>query len=487
MKITAIVFLALLSFSLFFGCLNGGVPPGSREELDCNNKTTISEKTFVSCENLRKNYTYSILHYKFDQVTKTCNIESEEEKNEFETVECCNNIDCDSGNCTEYRCVEEEEKPVDTTYKCSKICEVDEFCNNIGQCEKVAINNTNYCGNFICEHGESADGYAMSFEKGITNQNCFLDCSSPCKSQYCNDKVEVQCGCSEYSVLATRHGCIQNALPCSDCSNQEGLFPEVLSMQTEVYTCLVDYFKFKPPKLIYKVFNNPNLDSCKNSEGCGGIEGGSGGADYVMFHNLNGFREFGAVVPTKPEHLTADVHETAHYFIYHMLHGMPSWFHEVVAIQTNERLVCSGKQTPWGDNYLPENEGQGGINMDDGTTLNEDYYVRLKSGETALSPEEQDEPHVLGTLFIIGLKKDYNCGFYCIRDIVLKLHEYELKGCAIGKCGVASYVENKYSMMWLGGEGKDEANERIEEATSEVVGADTGQLFQLLKLHETSH
>lgn len=374
-------------------------------------------------------------------------------------------------------------------YKCEKICESSEFCNEKGECETVELMNKNYCGNFVCEENEKANGKAKPVPEPVTNKSCFYDCSSECSSEYCNEKIEVQCGCSEYPTLAERHGCVKKAEPCVDCGKQEELFPEVLKIQTKVYDCLVDYFKFKPPKLIYKVFNNPNLEKCKEKEGCIGIEGGVGGADYVLFHNLNGFREFGEITPTKPEHLTADVHESTHYFLYQMLHAVPSWFHEAVAIQTNERINCSDKQTSWGDTYLPEKEGDAGINMDDGTTLGVEFYERLKKGETSLSKQEEKESHILGVLFIIALKKDYNCGFYCFRDIVLKLHEIELKNCLQGKCGIekSEFEENAFNAMWLGGEDKQKATELIEKATKEVTGKDASKLFELLKLYETEH
>ncbi|GEM_PF-2277583 len=392
-------------------------------------------------------------------------------------VKCKSSENCISNICLPKETIPEEK---DLTYKCPEVCASNEFCNSNGECEPVELENTNYCGNFICEPGESYEGNVLAMDN--IGKECYFDCSAPCSSEYCNEFVEVDCGCSEYEALADRHGCINNAEPCTDCGIQETLFPELLEIQTDIYTCLVDYFKFKPNKLTYKVFNNPNLEICTEPEGCIGIEGGAGGPDYVMFHNLDGFREYGEVVPTKPEYLQADVHETTHYFLYQMLHGIPSWFHEVVAIQTNERLKCSEKQAEWGDSYLTE-KGTGGIIMDDGTTLDLDFYKRLKEGETSLSENEKKDHYITAVLFIIGLKEDYNCGFYCIRDIVLKLHEYELKQCSTDAsiCAVQETINGQFITMWLGGS-EENANNKIREVTSEVVGEDVISLFTLLQI-----
>ena len=393
-------------------------------------------------------------------------------------VKCQLNEKCVSDKCIPKKAISLEK---DLTYKCSEICASNEFCNSSGACEKVELTNVNYCGNFVCEAGEKYDGKVMkTVDMG---KQCYYDCSSPANSEYTNDSVEVDCGCSEYEAMADRHGCINDAKPCTDCGIQESLFPEVLKIQTEIYNCLVDYFKFKPQKLIYKVFNNPNLEKCKEQGGCTGIEGGVGGADYVMFHNLDGFRAYDEVVPTKPEHLQADVHETTHFFIYQMLHGIPSWFHEVVAIQTNERLYCNDKQAEWGDSYLPEKEGTGGINMADGTSLNLDFYKRLKNGKTSLSEEEKKDHYFTAVLFLLGLKEDYGCGFYCIRDIVLKLHEYELKKCSTdaNACANQKFPGDIYMAMWIGGS-EEKANELIMTATSEVTGKDVTPLFNFLEI-----
>lgn len=376
---------------------------------------------------------------------------------------------------------------IKSAYSCG-ICQPDEKCLN-SQCQHLPLENENFCGNYECEAGESFSGKAYDFLN--LSGDCYLDCNPPCLAgpDLCNQYAEVHCACDEYPVLSQRHGCIKNAPACTDCGLQEKLLPEVLKIQTEILKCLRQYFGFQPNRLVYKVFNNPTLEKCTLTEGCTGAEGGIGGADYVVFHNLNGFRAFGEVVPTKPEFLTVDVHETTHYFLYQMLHGLPSWFHESLAIQANERLNCSSRQAAWGDAYLQERENQkGGIYMGDGTTLNLDYYRRLRDRKTQLSETELKSPHLLGTLFAIGLREDYQCGFECYRDVVIRLREQEQKFCRLGKgknCAVANY-EKTINIFGLGsGETSDWekiTTEIIKKAFDQVTGKDTQPLFELLKL-----
>jgi hypothetical protein len=370
---------------------------------------------------------------------------------------------------------------IKSSYKC-KACKMNEKCVN-GSCAAIALERKNVCGNFVCEAGESYDGKVAAT---LGKEYCPLDCSAACSGDYCNDYARIDCGCNEYDALAARHACIANAQKCSSCGTQASLFGEVLSIQTDVIKCLSDYFQYQPPRLIYKVFNNPNLDKCQNKEGCTGTEGGSGGADYVMFHNLNGFRAYGEVVPTKASYITADVHETTHYFLYQMLHGIPNWFHEAVAIQTNERLSCTSRQTTWGDNYLSEKENSdSGINMDDGNVLTYDYYRRLKKGEVSLSAKEKNDYYISATLFIMGLKDDYKCGAECFKDIVVKLREKEQNTCMIGSgenCAIVNYGVT-WAMMWLGNGdkigGELATNKVIKSTVEEVVGKSVSSLFDL--------
>ncbi|NQT49593.1 hypothetical protein HQ571_02770 [Candidatus Kuenenbacteria bacterium] len=368
---------------------------------------------------------------------------------------------------------------IKSLYSCG-VCGMGEKCV-AGSCQAVALTNTSYCGNFICEAGESYDGSAQT---GNFTQ-CAIDCSAPCTDSNCNEYVRVDCGCSESAELSERHGCVANATACTSCGTQATLFPELVSIQTEIVKCLEDYFQFKPAKLVYKVFNNQGLDKCTLAEGCDGIEGGSGGADYVMFNNMNGFREYNQITPTKPEHLTADVHETTHYFLYQMLHGVPSWFHEAVAIQTNERLDCTDRQMPSGDSYMKEKDTDaGGIVMGNDRYLDYSFYRDFRDGKVSLTAEQKANHYLTGTLFIMGLNEDYSCGFDCVGDAVIKLKEYEQAQCRIGSgvnCAISNYLDT-WGLGWIGG-AEAQSNKVIKQKFEAVIGKSISDLFDLVGLN----
>ena len=365
-----------------------------------------------------------------------------------------------------------------STYTCG-VCNPDEKCVN-GKCTDVVVANKSFCGNFVCEAGESYDG---SVEVDVFKQ-CSLDCSASCTGDNCNDYVRVDCGCAESAKLSKRHGCVADAPACSSCGGQTALFPELLKIQTDVVQCLQEYFSYKPPRLVYKVFHNPTLEKCDIKSGCEGTEGGASGSDYVMFHNINGARSYGSATPTAAGQITADVHETAHYFLYQMVHGAPGWFHEAVAIQTNERVNCTDRQMTRGDSYLKEKDTDaGGINLSGNNFLNYDFYRKYKKGSVSLTATEKNNHYLTASLFIMGLKDDFACGKDCWRDIVIKLHEYELEKCANGidKCGVSNY-QGTWGLTWLGGlDGAEKgANAIIKNVVEEVVGKSVTTLYTLL-------
>ncbi|MBT5338286.1 hypothetical protein HN858_00485 [Candidatus Falkowbacteria bacterium] len=367
---------------------------------------------------------------------------------------------------------------IKSVYSCS-VCGMGEKCV-AGSCQAVALTNTSYCGNFVCEAGESYDGSAQT---GNFTQ-CAVDCSAPCTDDNCNEYVRVDCGCSESAELSARHGCVSDAPACTSCGTQATLFPELLSIQTEIVKCLEDYFQFRPAKMVYKVFNNPTLDKCTLPEGCDGFEGGSGGPDYVMFHNLDGFREYNQVVPTKPEHLTADVHETTHYFLYQMLHGVPSWFHEAIAIQTNERLDCTDRQMELGDSYLNEKGvNTGGIVMGNDRFLDYGFYRDFRDGKVSLTTAQKDNHYLTASLFLMGLKEEYSCGFECVGDTVIKLKEFEQTQCRTGSgsnCAISNY-QDTWGLGWLDGS-ELKANKVIKQKFEDVIGKDISSLLDLVGL-----
>ncbi|MFH0701084.1 MAG: hypothetical protein V2A62_01465 [Candidatus Woesearchaeota archaeon] len=284
------------------------------------------------------------------------------------------------------------------------------------------------CGNQICEEGESQD-------------YCPYDCAIDCKSNFCNDKVLVYCD-------------------QPNCTEQE-LFPAFLEMQTKVYGCLSAYFKFTPHRIPYLIYPSKS-PPCSQKKGCEGSEGGQATSYGIRMYGLSGFHPYEKNHPTKQEHLTADKHETTHYFIFQMLGpSVPLWFHEAIAIQTNERLFCHDREDLNGDAYLNEREEakdpdyKYGVGMDDKTSLNSNFYQRLKKGQTTLSESEKSTSHILGTLFIIGLKEDYHCEKECVTKILYQLYQ---------RRDINAQMPA----------------EEIKVATNTIVGQDTQPIFDLL-------
>ncbi|MEW5954965.1 MAG: hypothetical protein AB1626_00305 [Candidatus Micrarchaeota archaeon] len=327
------------------------------------------------------------------------------------------------------------------------------------------------CGNGVCEQGE---GYGFRWKDG-----CPADCADACRSPHCNDKAQVYCICPYYENFSRMFGCVARAGPCADCSELEPLFDDFLEIQTQVFDCLSEYFGFRPPRLNYGVFRRYSEEACGIPIGCT-TEGGPVGASVWVSHNLQGTRPFGENHPTLPGHLLADKHETTHLFLAYALHLIPSWFNEAVAIQTNERLYCHPQERPGGDGYLQERPGDyGGVTNPAGVVIDEGVYFRLKRGEVAASALGLGS-HDRGTLFIIGLRVDYNCTKDCVRDIVRALYEYERRGCSLATPRCSSQQDA------VGAFPQSINASVIKQKTSEVVGRDVTPLFETLGITDYS-
>lgn len=369
----------------------------------------------------------------------------------------------------------EEKYCKDDKYKSTSIdCQdTGKVCNN-GECVLPSLAFT--CGNGICENNREIES------------GCSYDCGwGACKGgkDQCNEKVDAYCACQEDEFIITP--LYKNGNSCNSCGKQETLFDDFTSMQTQVYDCLANYFQFSPPRVPNMVIYDSSEEICNNKYGCYGYEGGWSSLLGVVWNPLQGSRNYGENQPTEQQQLTADKHETAHYFLNQMIHGPPGWFTEAIAIQTNERLVCHPQENPKGDSYLKERENDfGGIIMSDNTVLNENYYIRLKNGETSLSDPEKKYAHIIGTLWVMGLKLDYGCTENCVRDIVLHLKDHIDKQCQLSQdaCRLERWIildnSKKTSLyIWVGNNIK---NSIVKQKTDLVVGQDTSPLFDLLEI-----
>ncbi len=306
-------------------------------------------------------------------------------------------------------------------------CPAGTVCN---QNECVQPDQVYICGNGVCENDREI------------KSGCNHDCGTKCIGKYCNQNINLYCGCKEdtYALLTRLSPC--KAVVCEDCNKQSALFNAFYDMQSQVYDCLADYFQYQPPRIPNLVVYDENNEYCEYKNGCTGAETGGSTPVGLIWKPLPGAMSYKENQPTEALQLMADKHETTHYFINQMLHGAPSWFHEAIAIQTNERLNCHPQESIDGDSYLTERkvdlEKNLGINMDDGTYLNDDFYLRWKNGETTLSDQENQNYYIQGVLWVLGLKIDYGCTESCIRDIILELRKYVQEQCKISQddCGL---------------------------------------------------
>ncbi len=296
------------------------------------------------------------------------------------------------------------------------------------------------CGDGLCEPGEE-----HSF--------CPYDCEKECIGT-CNSQVQVYCE--------------------PNCPEQKQFLEPYARMQEKVVSCLEDYVNAKVPRVNYKVVHDVTLSSCEDPRGCCCAEGGMTSVGEIRHTNFNGFIPYESKYPTTEGQLLPDEHETTHYILYHLIRSHPSWFSEGIAIQTNERVQCDKEVLQGasddiintvlaGDRYLRERpvdlQSLGGVQMSDGTALNENFYDRLQRRIAKLDSHEQQNNHIIGTLWIIGLKVDYDCESECIQKIIAELHRM----CTQRSCTQTTTQDIKI-------------------ATDKVVKKDTKSLFDLLEI-----
>jgi len=102
------------------------------------------------------------------------------------------------------------------------------------------------------------------------------------------------------------------------------------------------------------------------------------------------------------------------------------------------------------------------------------FYEDLRDGEISLDDFNINYYHT-GSLWMMGMKLDYDCDEFCISDIVMKLYEFEKSECEAGvACGVHPIVGIKKSGHIT--------NSIIKEKAEEVTGQDLSPLFDLLEL-----
>jgi len=267
-----------------------------------------------------------------------------------------------------------------------------------------------FCGNNICE----------------TNEEIYcLDCNISCKSNLCNNKIQI---------------IIENS--------EQPLANKFLENQNKVYKCLSDYYKNYPKRIIsYTIYyNDTDIKDCTNLEGCYINSGKFSRSEGIFLEFIPGFLEYEESKIRKAENVGFEVHEMSHAFTYYLLGIVPSWFDEGVSIYAESRFGCNGRfnENPMNefmDLYKPNN-----------TLTTEEYERTINS------------PHVVGALYFGYLEKDYNCNSECVSEILYSLYSYR-----------QNYTKSDLRTEVI-------TNKMIKQKSEEAIGEDLTELFNSLNI-----
>ena len=305
------------------------------------------------------------------------------------------------------------------------------------------------CGNNICEDDERAD-------------YC-LDCNLSCKSEFCNSKINIICdNCTE---------------------TQKKLLPILFEHQIIAYDCLIDYYGYHPPRLIYHTISKTNISDelCSKKGGCYISGGGIAENIGIKQSFIPGLRGYNDTEVTKIENVGFEIHELSHIFTSYGLGIAPAWLTEGIAIYTESRVLCQSKQVLSGkiDDFLSLYQKLiiGNMTLDEIAPYDEYYKTKHNS-------------HIIGAIYFGALEKDYNCDKKCIARILYSLHEY--RDNCIGEC-FENAKKSIPKLMNLSLNNNDLrvpilTNKIIKQKSEEITRENLATLFEILGIsYQLSH
>lgn len=253
------------------------------------------------------------------------------------------------------------------------------------------------------------------------------------------------------------------------------------ALQTEVYDCMVQTFGFTPITYVKQgEFLVPSnvvnyIISDYNYFLYGVTE------DFTHKYYVDGFTIYNKLeihykgFPSSVrksdgmiDEILAEEHEMSHLFIQNGLDVYPGeWYTEGAAVYLSSRLDCSDKAIP-GDSRFE----LAGEQYERGVMGLPFERSRLLFGGFAL------DPYIQGSMFFIGLERDYGCGVDCVIEIVNTVRDkYQLD--------IESYTAEEYQRLIVSPSLPFIPPNDLKMTIESVVGQDLTELYDLLEIERS--
>lgn len=247
--------------------------------------------------------------------------------------------------------------------------------------------------------------------------------------------------------------CNQNIMVlCKRCGeHQKPLLQTVFEKQTIVFTCLENYFGYKPHgRLVYTVvgFN----ESCPG-ERCFSSGGTSQSETEVILAGVPGEYSYGETGVSAVGNVVFEIHETAHSFTASIGKQVPSWYNEGISYYADSRIPCEPSII-----YYDERDPRTALER-----VGLENYLKLKNKEERLEEiapyDDYDHvlhaSHMIGAMFFAALEADYNCTPVCMQNLLRN---------------IAAVNESKITPAI------------IQREAEQIIGQNASKLFHLLEL-----